>query len=136
MKHFRILSHGHLLLLLLVSLLLAGLALWTTPHVIHAESLNTPPSQEDTTTNAECLACHAQPSPPFELPSGELLFIQVDVEAFGNSVHGRNDVTCVTCHATKSSFPHPDLTAKNLHQYRAEFVPRCNECHEEQVQET
>jgi len=134
MKSFRILSHGHMLLLLLISLILAGLALWTTPpQSIHAETLNTPLSQEDTTTNAECLACHAQPSPPFELPSGELLFIQVDVEAFGNSVHGRNEVICVTCHATKSSFPHPDLTAQNLHQYRAEFVSRCNECHEEQV---
>ena len=137
MKSFRILSHGHMPLLLLVSLILAGLALWTTPpQTIHAETLKTPLSQEGTTTNAECLACHEQASTPFKLPSGELLFIQVDAIAFGNSVHGRNEVTCVTCHPTKSSFPHPDLTAKNLHQYRAEFVPRCNECHEEQVEET
>ena len=137
MKRFRMISHRRLPVLLLTFIFLAGLTYWlSTPTSVQAEVFKAPLTQDGVTTNEECLACHAQATNPTELPSGEPLFIQVDVPAFGNSVHGRNEVTCVTCHATKSSYPHPEFTAQNLHQYRAEFVTRCNECHEEQVNQT
>ncbi len=86
--------------------------------------------------NAECLACHAQATEPFILASGEPLSLRIDVPIFGNSAHGRNSVTCVTCHTKITGFPHPDLTVTNQHDYRLSYVGVCADCHADEANAT
>lgn len=122
-------NSGSLLFLILLIGLVFFLADTTT---VQAASL----AQTGGTPNAECLACHAQATEPLLLQSGEPLFLRIDVPMFGNSVHGREGVTCVTCHSNITGFPHPDIPATNLHDYRIGYIGVCAACHAEQVNAT
>ncbi len=104
--------------------------------IVNAAALQSPAGQTGGPTNAECLSCHAQATEPVLLPSGEPLFLRIDVPMFGNSVHGRESVTCVTCHSNITGFPHPDIAATNLHDYRIGYIGVCAACHAEQVNAT
>ncbi len=106
------------------------------PIKVQAETLQSPNQQTGGIPNAECLACHAQATEPVFLQSGEPLFLRIDVPMFGNSVHGRNSVTCVTCHSNITGFPHPDVTTPTIHDYRLGYVGVCAACHAEEVNAT
>lgn len=70
-----------------------------------------------------CLACHGNRD--FTGQQGKSLFVSAD--AFLASVHGKADISCVSCHVELKGvgdFPHP-----------AKLRPaRCDECHEAAVQ--
>lgn len=119
-------------LLLLVMTLLLAAALFSADTVKAQEDTPETPST-NSTSNAECLSCHAQATNPVELPNGELLFIQIDVGAFGDSTHGRNQVSCVTCHSDITGFPHPEVEAQTLQEFQKKFISTCAACHAEQA---
>jgi predicted CXXCH cytochrome family protein len=125
------------LLVLSIAILLTGFAIIVEAQPVLAVPLPAAPvPQTGGVSNAECLSCHAQATTPLELPSGEQLFIQIDIPMFGNSVHGRNNVTCVTCHSNITGFPHPKLTAQNKQEYQLLYPGTCAACHADQVNET
>jgi predicted CXXCH cytochrome family protein len=130
MKENKFLNVRFLPLLLLVMVVLIAAGFWFVSPVAAQDGTGDEPS------NAACLACHAEASTPMELPNGELLSIQISVDSFGNSVHGRNEVSCVTCHTDISGFPHPENTAATLKEYQLQYLDTCAECHEEQASQT
>lgn len=137
MKRINLLNVGRVLLLLTAILLVYYVTGNTnTPGEVVAKSLETSQQQTDSTSNVACLSCHAEAYTPVQLPSGESLFIQIDVNNFANSVHDRNQVTCVQCHSYITGFPHPLKTANTLHEYQLERDVACVECHELQSTQT
>jgi len=123
--------------LLLVFLLFIGIFfLVSKPTLVQAETFQSPFIQIGGIPNAECLSCHAQATEPVFLQSGEPLFLRIDVPMFGNSVHGRNSVTCVTCHSNITGFPHPEVTTSTIHDYRLGYIGVCAACHADQVNAT
>jgi len=82
--------------------------------------------------NDACLACHSQADFSVQLESGEPLPLTIDPQAYAESTHGFNAVTCVTCHSDIEGFPHPERTAKSLREFRLDYYTVCQNCHEEQ----
>lgn len=115
-------------LILIIMVLLAGL--WFVSPVAAQDGTG------DTVSNEACLSCHADATTPWELPNGDLLSIQIKPERFTSSVHGLNDVTCVTCHTNISGFPHPENNATSAQDYQFNYLDTCAECHEEQASQT
>ena len=137
MKRKNLLNIGYVLLLLTaIGILFFFAGVLNNPNTVMAQSEDDPQPPIDTTSNAYCLSCHAEATNPIQLPSGEQLFIQIDVAAFANSTHDRNDVTCVHCHTDITGFPHPIKTAQTLHQYQVQRDAVCATCHEQQANET
>ncbi len=69
----------------------------------------------------ECLGCHSRPD--LTSRSGESRF--VDPARFAKSAHGRNNITCTSCHsAITQIFPNKRVP----HAVKSE--PKCAECHE------
>ena len=137
MKRKNLLNIGYVLLLLTaIGILFFFAGVLNNPNTVMAQSEDDPQPPIDTTSNAYCLSCHAEATNPIQLPSGEQLFIQIDVAAFANSTHNRNDVTCVHCHTDITGFPHPIKTAQTLHQYQVQRDAVCATCHEQQASET
>lgn len=129
MKRKNLLSSTHTLRFLLFSfILLIGVAFSSLK--VAAQSDN---PQPESTSNVACLSCHAEATNPVSLPNGEQLFLQINVTDFANSVHDRNEVTCVQCHKDITGFPHPIKTAKSVHEYQLQVDASCVECHEEQA---
>jgi predicted CXXCH cytochrome family protein len=137
MKRINLLNVGRVLLLLaMVFLLLIVIGQLNTPEIVMAQSEDEPQTQTDSTSNVACLSCHADAYNPVELPSGESLYIQIDVDDYANSVHDRNEITCVQCHTDITGFPHPIRTAQTLHEFQLQRDTSCVECHEEQAVQT
>jgi predicted CXXCH cytochrome family protein len=86
--------------------------------------------------NSFCLSCHSNQSFSVQLENGEILPLAIDPAAFEQSVHGSNDVTCVTCHSEIEGFPHPERTAETLRQFKLNSYMVCKNCHEEQFTQT
>lgn len=94
------------------------------------------PALQNTTPDEACLGCHTQQGMTIEMPSGEVLPLTIDEQVFEASVHGENEVTCVSCHTTISGFPHPEKTADSLRDFALENYTTCKQCHEEQYLKT
>ncbi len=71
-------------------------------------------------SNADCLACHSDPSLTKE-ENGKQISLQVNEEKFTGSIHG-SMFTCVDCHKDVTSVPHESTPAK----------PSCAQCHADQ----
>ncbi len=137
MKRTNLLNIGRgLLLLTMFTLLLIVIGQLNSPEIVVAQTESEPQTQPDNTSNVACLSCHAEAYNPVELPSGEELFIQIDVQEYANSVHDRNEIACVQCHTDISGFPHPIRTAQTLHEFQLQRDEDCVECHEEQASMT
>ncbi len=92
--------------------------------------------QTQAPTDETCLACHSQEANQVTLESGETLSLYVNPDAFGQSVHGQNEVACASCHADITSFPHPEKTAKTLRDVALQYSQTCEQCHSEKSTET
>ena len=71
------------------SIVLTALVLvlaWAQPAQANVEPA--PPSQDDQPSNAYCLTCHVQYGLTQQLPSGEVLDVNIDPSIYGGSVHG------------------------------------------------
>jgi predicted CXXCH cytochrome family protein len=79
--------------------------------------------------NTYCLGCHAQPDMQTTLPSGEVLNLTFDVDAFDSSVHGSFDIPCVLCHTDISPFPHDPITSVDSRAFTLERSDACLGCH-------
>jgi hypothetical protein len=87
-------------------------------------------------SNAACLTCHAQPGMQTTLPSGEILYLTVNPEVYGSSVHGAQTQACTACHTDIDGFPHPELTVQTLREYQIEMAQACAACHQDYVDKT
>lgn len=72
-----------------------------------------------------CLDCHDD-SGWTENRDGRVVSMHVDIEKFNNSIHGKEEVTCIDCHADLDGF---DLD-EDEHPERLEPVD-CAECHDD-----
>lgn len=133
MKRNYLRSGRHILLLLPAFLLIFILAGFISPTEEVFAQTDNPSTPTDSTSNVACLSCHAEAYNPVSLPNGEVLYIQIDMTKFANSVHDRNEVTCVQCHTNITGFPHPQKTAQTLHDFQLEVDASCVECHEDQA---
>src|SRR5208337_4758892 len=68
-------------------------------------------------TNADCLACHSDPSLTKD-ENGRQVSLQVKEEPFKASIHG-SIFSCTDCHTDVTSVPHESTPAK----------PSCAQCH-------
>jgi hypothetical protein len=91
------------------------------------------PSQID---DSACLACHNKDGFSVELDSGETLPLTINSDAFGQSTHGSNNVTCVTCHSDIDGFPHPKRTTETIRDVKLKYYTSCQQCHAEQFTQT
>lgn len=82
-------------------------------------------------SNETCLNCHDRKGLEFVLPSGELVDAAVDGPAFDASLHGRAGTSCVDCHTTISSYPHPAPGVATLRELTINLNQSCTDCHEE-----
>ena len=87
------------------------------------------PSQVE---DSVCLGCHNKDGFSVELGSGETLSLSISSDAFGQSVHGTNKVTCVTCHTDIDGFPHPKRTTETIRDVKLKYYTSCQQCHAEQ----
>jgi hypothetical protein len=93
---------------------------------------STPLRVDDST----CLACHNKEGFSVELDSGETLPLTISSDAFAESTHGSNGVTCVTCHTDIDGFPHPERTTETIRDVKLKYYTSCEQCHAEQFDKT
>jgi hypothetical protein len=86
--------------------------------------------------DSTCLACHNKDGFSVELDSGEILPLSISSDAFEQSTHGSNNVTCVTCHSDIDGFPHPKRTTETLRDVKLKYYTSCQQCHAEQFTQT
>jgi hypothetical protein len=91
--------------------------------------------QRGSTDNDACLNCHNKPDVTLGFPSGETLSGSIDRDAFIVSAHGGQNVQCVDCHVDIKGYPHPELAAKNVFEYKSVYAETCATCHEREALE-
>jgi len=129
-------------------LCLAGAALFaafltadTSP--VRAQETNQEAAQEQDIRfdNGYCLGCHDGETAGIslsniELPSGEILDINVHRDTYENSVHGQLNMSCVLCHTDISEFPHDPIEAEGLRDFAVANYTACATCHDSQYSAT
>jgi hypothetical protein len=100
---------------------------------VEAAFRSSAPSQVEDST---CLACHDKDGFSVELDSGEILPLSISADAFEQSTHGSNNVTCVTCHSDIDGFPHPERTTETIRDVKLKYYTSCQQCHAEQFTQT
>jgi predicted CXXCH cytochrome family protein len=86
--------------------------------------------------NGTCLGCHNNKDLNVKLASGETLPLFVDPAVFNASIHGAKGLTCVSCHANISGYPHPKVTAGDRRSFQLERYTQCQTCHPNQYKGT
>jgi len=112
--------------LALIGMTLPGLAGFSNRETAQAAPLPAPVAQTD---NQACLACHAEPGMRMSLPSGETLYLSVDPEIFGSSIHGQGGYACTQCHTEITGYPHPPLEAQDRRDVTLMMNSACARCH-------
>lgn len=118
----------------LVSIGLAISSASASPLPVKAEKAANPPHmfQSQTADNSLCLSCHTREGFTVELDSGEALPLTINKDAFDSSVHGENEVACVSCHVDITGFPHPERITETLRDVTLKYYTSCKQCHSEQ----
>jgi len=105
-----------------------GMAVWTLSLGFFLAAVLGVQAQDD--PNEACFACHARPGFQTTLPSGEVLYLTVDPQVYGNSVHGEQGFLCVHCHGNITGYPHPPLTAASRRDLSLSlYRTSCIDCH-------
>lgn len=91
--------------------------------------------------NGYCLGCHDGETSGIslsnvELPSGEILDINVHRATYEFSVHGRLDMSCVLCHTDISEYPHQPIEEGSLREFAVANYTACVTCHDSQYSAT
>jgi predicted CXXCH cytochrome family protein len=86
--------------------------------------------------NGTCLGCHNNKDLSVKLASGEVLPLFVEPSVFNASIHGIKGLTCVSCHANISGYPHPKVTAGDRRSFQLERYTQCQTCHPAQYKGT
>jgi predicted CXXCH cytochrome family protein len=96
------------------------------------------PAQAQTVPpDAPCIGCHVGGEGIVQLPSGETLSVNVDIEMLVNSVHNfhqdlssQTAVFCTDCHSPADYiYPHRPLPVDNLADYAHLTSENCQHCH-------
>lgn len=104
-----------------LSLLLAAAILAAAPGVWAAEA----PSDDP---DAKCLKCHSKKLKK-KLEDGETMFLQVDGDEFGQSVH--QVIGCTGCHRDVAKGKHPSKQPiASRRAYSLKHNQTCSQCHE------
>ena len=125
------------IILTLLTALSAGLLATAQAQASERASLlqqSTPTPEYD--PNAACVACHSIKGRTLKLPSGDELSLEVDYEAYKQSVHGQKDIPCTGCHTNIIDYPHPAITAYDHRDFQLDRYTICRECHSEQYEAT
>ncbi|HUV27664.1 MAG TPA: cytochrome c3 family protein [Anaerolineales bacterium] len=93
-------------------------------------------AQSQGVANETCLSCHATPGMQTTLPSGEILYLTVDPEVYGHSIHGEQGYACVQCHTDISDFPHRPLEAETRRDVSLLYYKNCVRCHQDKYDAT
>ncbi len=88
------------------------------------------------TTNDVCLACHGKDGFKIKLDSGETLVLTISGDQFGQSTHGQNGLSCITCHVDIQGYPHPARTMESIRDVKLKYYTSCQQCHVEQYNKT
>ncbi|HEX7588647.1 MAG TPA: hypothetical protein VF478_10060, partial [Anaerolineae bacterium] len=103
--------------------LFAVLAIFIAPVAVHASGPGDSPLPQ--VENQVCLACHSNRDLSVKLPSGETLPLYVDVNAFNQSIHGKQGQRCTACHTNISGYPHPALAAADVRDFTLQTYTLC-----------
>jgi formate dehydrogenase gamma subunit len=118
---------------LVVCLVILGTVTVSARQTVAAEPVLQPePPQPQIASNVACLSCHDTEELERTLPSGEVLDLTIDPEAFSSSVHG--DRACFQCHPAIDRYPHPPVTAETRREYVLQRYESCASCHPEKYQ--
>jgi len=109
------------LALLIAALLTHG---WRTANA-HAEG-GTPADP-----NQACLGCHAGAGKTMTFASGEVLSVDIDLNAYHASVHGAR-LDCLDCHERNGDYPHPAVEVRSRRDYARAEYETCYRCHFEE----
>ena len=86
--------------------------------------------------NTVCLQCHSNPDLKTKLSDGEHMSLFVDATKYGDSVHGKQRLACVTCHTNIVGYPHLPLIASDRRDFTLRTYVLCRRCHEEEYVKT
>jgi len=89
----------------------------------------------ETIADEDCLACHGNSDLNVTLPSGEVLSLYVDEEAYATSVHGR-ELLCAACHRDFKPGVHPAVRAHDLRDFSLAAYAACKQCHPHEYEKT
>ncbi len=108
----------------LLAAAMAAMPLLLAP-VVAASAADNALSEADTA----CLGCHSIEGMQKELPSGEVLSLQIPGDAFAKSVH--RVIGCAGCHSDIDPGTHPAAARdiQSLRQYSVERAEACQLCH-------
>ena len=93
------------------------------------------PSDIRGNSNQACLACHGDPGLTMTFPSGEVLSLYMDAEAFRGSVHG-DRLDCVDCHSRNTGYPHLPMEVYSRRDFARAEYELCKRCHFENYSRT
>ncbi len=86
--------------------------------------------------NDQCLFCHGEADKIMDVGDAQVL-LTINEAAFNQSVHGQEEVSCNTCHADITTFPHPDYAKTGLREFNFALYQAtqnaCKNCHEEEA---
>ncbi|MEN8240892.1 MAG: cytochrome c3 family protein [Chloroflexota bacterium] len=89
----------------------------------------------DTVPREDCLVCHQIEGMTLPLDNGDALYLTVDPETFGQSIHGQAGHMCVDCHTNITGYPHPDFSAVDRRDVSVKLTQTCTQCHTEAAEE-
>jgi len=140
MRHREQFRPPHVWRLWLRSAPIFGLVLGTGALIFALTALTTPAqaasnSQGEKPADDFCLACHQDQDLKTRIGNNQLP-LTIDPIKFERSVHGSENIACVDCHTNITDFPHPQVTASSTRDFSLELYPICQQCHDEQYQNT
>ena len=86
-------------------------------------------------TDSACLKCHGDPQLAMTFPSGEVLSLYLDDDAYRRSVHG-DRLACVDCHQRNDVVPHVSLNVRTRRDLTLAEYEGCKRCHFENYTRT
>lgn len=116
---------------LLLAMLIGAIFTLASAQPVFADSGDAPAAQLP--DNTECLLCHSTPGQTKEFSNGDAKSVTVDPQLFGEGMHAT--VSCQSCHANISGYPHPENTATTGREYTLQYKDLCQRCHSVQATE-
>lgn len=87
-------------------------------------------------SSSDCLTCHSDPNLSMTLPDGEKLALTISEQSLQASVHGQLGMTCQSCHANLTGYPHPAVTYKTRRELSRSLYQACDRCHSDNYTKT
>ena len=80
--------------------------------------------------NDKCLLCHDRLKRPLMFANGDEIFIEMDAETYGKSVHA--ELACTECHEGFEEVFHSELTVESKREFFVDSQESCQNCHPNQ----